>query len=156
MAAKPDDPERVIDHPFRAYPAYDETAERNRTTLLKAIDAFIAGDADGFWSIFDPDVTFYEAACLPYGGAHKGLEATKRGYAKMGSTFSTMSTSVEAVPASRDIVIIYQTITFRVKGNGNEGTLPVAEIFRFRDGKVVEWRACYFDADMVARAIKTP
>jgi hypothetical protein len=33
--------------------------------------------------------------------------------------------------------------------------LPVAELFRFRDGKVVEWRALYFDACMVSKAIKS-
>jgi len=55
--------------------------------------------------------------------------------------------------AAEDIVILYQTISFRVRENGNTGSLPVAEMFRFRDGKVIEWRALYFDACMVARAI---
>ena len=54
---------------------------------------------------------------------------------------------------ARDIAVLYQTITFRVKENGNSGSLPVAEVFRFKGGKVVEWRALYFDSDMVAKAL---
>jgi limonene-1,2-epoxide hydrolase len=65
-----------------------------------------------------------------------------------------MRSVMEAVLASRDIVIIYQTITFEAKATGQTGTLPVCELFRFRDGKVIEWRAHYFDACMVAKAIK--
>ena len=138
---------------YRDAPAVDETAARNRQTLLDALDQFMAGNADDFWSIFDQDVVFHEAACLPYGGAHKGLAATKRAFARMSATFESLQAVFEAVLASRDIVILYQSITFRVKENGNTGTLPVAEMYRFRGGKVIEWRALYFDANMVAQAI---
>jgi ketosteroid isomerase-like protein len=135
-------------------PPGDDVAKRNRQVFVEALDALVAGDADAFWSIFDPDVVFHEAACLPYGGSHHGVEATKRAFGHMVQTYSSMYADLEAVLASRDIVMLYQTIKFRVRENGNEGTLPVSEMYRFRDGKVVEWRALYFDADLVARAIR--
>lgn len=135
-------------------PPGEDVARRNRQVFVEALDALVAGDADAFWSIFDPDVVFHEAACLPYGGSHRGIEATKRAFGHMVQTYSSMHADLEAVLASRDIVMLYQTIAFRVRENGNDGTLPVAEMYRFRDGKVVEWRALYFDADLVARAIK--
>jgi ketosteroid isomerase-like protein len=138
---------------FRDAPGFDETAARNRETLIAALGRIEAGDFAAFWDIFDPDVTFHEAACLPYGGAHRGLEATQRAYASLCACYSDMHSTMEAVLASRDLCILYQTITFRVAANGQGGTLPVCEIFRFRDGRVTEWRACYFDADFVARAL---
>lgn len=128
-------------------------AERNRQTLMEAIDRLAAGDLDGFWSIFDPEVVFHEAACLPYGGAHVGLEATKQAFGRMGQAYSRMRAELETVAAARDVAMLYQTITFRVRDTGKTGSLPVVEMFRFREGKVVEWRAFYFDSSTVAAAL---
>jgi ketosteroid isomerase-like protein len=138
---------------FRDAPGFDETAERNRALLVGALEQIEAGNFEAFWDIYDADVTFYEASCLPYGGAHHGLEATKRAYAQLSATFSEMKSEMEAVLASRDLCILYQTITFRTAEAGVAASFPVCEVFRFRAGKVVEWRACYFDACLMASAI---
>jgi hypothetical protein len=128
-------------------------ATKNRATLMDALDALAVGNVDAFWSIFDEAVVFHEAPGLPYGGVHKGLAATKQAFVRMSQVYSHMRAELEAVLASREIAVLYQTIAFRVRENGNTGSLPVAELFRFRDGKVVEWRALYFDSNMVAKAI---
>lgn len=138
---------------YREFPAFDATAEANRKIITDTLDRLQAGDGEALWEIFDPEVTFHEASCLPYGGTHRGLEATKAAYALLCSQFSAMRAEFEAVLASRDIVILYQKITFEAAATGKRGTLPVAELFRFREGKVVEWRAHYFDACMVAQAL---
>jgi ketosteroid isomerase-like protein len=138
---------------FRDAPGFDETAQANRALLVGALEQIEAGNFEAFWDIYDPDVTFHEASCLPYGGSHRGLEATKRAYAQLAATFSEMKSVMEAVLASRDLCILYQTITFRTAEAGVSASFPVCEVFRFRNGKVIEWRACYFDACLMARAI---
>ena len=139
---------------YRERPEDPAVVARNRQTLLDALDALAAGDVAAFWSIFDPEVVFYEAACLPhYGGEHHGLKATQQAFERMASVYSNTRSEFETVLAGGDLAILYQTISFEVAANGNTGALPVAELFRFRAGKVVEWRALYFDAAMVARAI---
>jgi ketosteroid isomerase-like protein len=142
-----------IDVRFRDIPVVDEVAERNRRALLDGLDKLLGGDAEGFWAIYDPEVVFYEASCLPYGGEHRGLAAARAAHRQIEQTFGNLKSVFEAVLAAEDLVILYQTITFTVRENGNKGTMPVAELFRFRDGKVIEWRAHYFDACMVAKAI---
>ena len=127
---------------------------KNRQSVMQALDKVALGDADAFWALFDPEVVFYEAGCLPYGGAHQGIEATKAAFAKLSDTFSENHVVFEEVLGAEELVIAYQTISFRVKANGATGSIPVAELFRFRNGKVIEWRALYFDSDLVARAIK--
>lgn len=138
---------------YQKYPAFDETAQANREAIADALGAMSAGDADAFWSLFDPDATFYEASCLPYGGAHKGLDAIQRAFGELASSFSKMHSEFEALLASRDIVILYQHIDFVGARTGRAGAFPVAELFRFRDGKIVEWRAHYFDACAMAEVL---
>ena len=139
---------------YKGHPAYDATAEANRQAIVDAMDAMAGGDADSFWSLFDPDVTFFEASCLPYGGAHRGLAATQQAFAKLAASFAKMHSEFEAVLASRDIVILYQHIDFEAAGTGKTGAFPVAELFRFRDGRIIEWRAHYFDACAMAEALR--
>jgi ketosteroid isomerase-like protein len=131
----------------------EEKTERNRKILMTAFDALAAGDVEGFWSIYDPDVVFHEPSSLPYGGAHKGLKATQQAVSRMSGAYAQMRTTFEEIVFARDIALAYQTITYRMKGNGNTGTMPVAELYRFREGKVIEWRALYADPALLAAAI---
>lgn len=152
-APNPTDTQSVI-LDYLNFDAFDETAQANRKALSDALEAMAAGDADALWALFDPDVTFYEASCLPYGGAHRGLEATQKAFGKLAASFSRMNSEFEALLASRDIVILYQHIEFEAATTGRTGGFPVAELFRFRDGKVIEWRAHYFDACQMADALR--
>jgi ketosteroid isomerase-like protein len=147
------DPNQGMVLDFRDAAGFDATAEANRALLIGALEQIEAGNFDAFWDIYDPDVTFHEASCLPYGGTHVGLEATQRAYAQLSATFSEMKAVMEAVLASRDLCVLYQTITFRTAAAGVKASFPVCEVFRFRNGKVIEWRACYFDACLMADAI---
>lgn len=131
----------------------DEMAERNRKILLSAFDSLAAGDAESFWAIYDPDVVFHEPSSLPYGGAHKGLKATQEAVSRMSGAYAQLRTTFEEILFARDIALAYQTITYRIKDNGNTGSMPVAELYRFRDGKVIEWRALYSDPALLAQAI---
>ena len=151
-APNPTDTQSIV-LDYEKYPAFDETAQANRQAIADALAAMSAGDADSFWALFDPDATFYEASCLPYGGAHKGLDAIQNAFGKLAASFSRMHSDFEALLASRDIVILYQHIDFEGAKTGRTGAFPVAELFRFRDGRIVEWRAHYFDACKMAEVL---
>ncbi|MCX7864177.1 MAG: nuclear transport factor 2 family protein [Novosphingobium sp.] len=156
MASNAPDPlvSQSIALDFLGHPAFDETAQANRQALAAALEALSAGDASPFWALFDPQVTFHEASCLPYGGAHRGLEAVQEAFSALAANFSKIDSRFEALLASRDIVILYQHIAFEAAATGKSGAIPVAELFRFRNGRIIEWRAHYFDACLVAEALK--
>jgi len=149
-----DNPDFEMILEYRTSPGVDSTALANRQALLAAFDGLLTGDDARFWALFDPGASFHEASCLPYGGSHQGIEAIKRAYGEMSATFSAMRTVFHEVLTAGEFCILYQTITFKVAANGNTGSFPVAEMFRFKEGRIVEWRANYFDACLMASAIK--
>jgi hypothetical protein len=138
---------------YREAPVDAATTQKNRQAVMHAMDEVKAGNFNALWDLFDDNVVFHEAPCLPYGGSFKGKEAAIKAYTNLSGHYSNMRTEVDAILGGEDVVIIYQTINFTVKANGNEGTLPVSELFRFKNGKVVEWRAMYFDANMVMQKL---
>ena len=150
----PDTADQELVLEYKSGRGVDAQALANRQALIDVFDQLLRGEEEGFWAMFDPDACFHEASCLPYGGTHQGLDAIKAGYLQMCATFSAMRSEFHEVLTAGDYCILYQTIAFTVAANGNTGGFPVAEMFRFRNGKIVEWRANYFDACAMAKAIK--
>jgi ketosteroid isomerase-like protein len=133
---------------FRDTAGLGGVARRNREAIMGAYEALAAGNVEAWWSVFDPDVAFYEAACLPYGGTHRGLEAAKKANAGIFEAYDWSEAVIEDIAASGDMTIAYLQFTCRGKATGKTTSFPIAELYRFRDGKVVEWRACYFDVTL--------
>jgi ketosteroid isomerase-like protein len=131
----------------------NEDAERNRENLLVAFDCLVKGDKEPFWALFDPDMSFHEADCLPYGGSHYGLAVSQKAHGQVYELFDQIHIDLEQVMAAGDVAIAYCTMRYRVRKNGRTGEFTLAEVYRFRAGKVIEWRIHYFDAAKVAEAI---
>ena len=131
----------------------DAEALANRQALIDAYEAVSAGDYAPYWALIDPSVVFHEAPYLPYGGSHHGIEAVERAFAAVAATFSANRVEHHEVLTAGEYCISYFTCTFRIASNGVTGTLPVTEIFRFKNGKIVDWRVNYFDAAMMVEAL---
>jgi hypothetical protein len=129
------------------------TANANRQALTDATLRIVAGDYEAYWALFDPDVRFHEAACLPYGGTHEGLAATQAAYHRIGAIFSALRSEQHEILAAGDYCCLYTTISFTLAANGRSGVMPVAELFQFRNGKIVDWRVHYFDAALFAELL---
>lgn len=130
-----------------------EDTEKNRQNLLDTMNRLVGGEQDALWSLFDPEVVFHEAECLPYGGSHYGLEAARAAHGTIYQYFDSILIDLEQILAAGDIAIAYATMTYRVRKNGRTGKFTLAEVYRFRQGKVIEWRVHYFDASKVAEAL---
>lgn len=129
----------------------DDIARSNRRILIQAYEAQIAGDIEAWWSIFDPDVEFHEASSLPYGGSLKGLEAAKQGMGAMFEAWRDVQVDFENFLAAGDLVIAYLRMHAVSRRTGDAYDAPVAEVFRFRNGKVIEWRPIYWDTHEVRK-----
>jgi hypothetical protein len=141
---------------YRTSGGVDATAIANRQALIDAYDEIAAGNWEPFWLLFDAEATFHEAPCLPYGGSHRGLDATKKAFAEISRSFAALRAEYHEVLTAGEYCIAYLTIDFQVQEHGADWRLPVAEIFRFRDGRIIEWRINYFDATIMLQALGGP
>jgi ketosteroid isomerase-like protein len=139
---------------YRDSPGDDAVAQRNRQTLLTAFEALLEEKGEEFWKILDPEIVFYEPDCLPWGGIYRGVPDTIKAHANNHTVFDRVRAVVESISAADDIAMLYQTIDFRVRANGNTLTTSMAEMFRFRNGKVIEWRELFFDPWALTQAIE--
>jgi uncharacterized protein len=133
---------------FRETAGLEGIAARNREAIMRAYESLAAGNVDAWWSVFDPDVVFHEAACLPYGGTHRGLDAAKKANAGIFEAYDWSKAVIEDIAASGNMTIAYLDFSCRGKATGRTTSFPIAELYRFCNGKVVEWRACYFDVTL--------
>ncbi len=131
---------------------FDETARQNRQAVADAYRAMQRGDIEAWGAMFDPQVRFHEAGSLPYGGVYEGIQATRRGCDAMFAEWETLHVEIEELPAAGGIVFAYLTMTARARKTGKQFSFPVAELFRFRDGKVIEWRPIYWDTHLAREA----
>lgn len=126
---------------------FNETEQQNRQAIVAALKSNQAGDFGPFWALFDPNVEFHEADCLPYGGVHKGAEAARRAHASIRDYFA-IAPALKQVLAGGDLVIAHLVITMRAHNTGKTATFPVNEIYQFREGKIIDWRVMYFDSHL--------
>ena len=125
------------------------TTLKNREIIEKAYLKTLNGHDTALWDILHPDVEFYEADSLPYGGHVTGVKAASAAVQRMLDAWSELRVEIFDYMASGDIIIAYlrMTATSRATGKIYEGM--TAELFRFNDSKVIEWRVIYWDTHRV-------
>lgn len=120
-------------------------AERNRALIKEAYAKLKAGDEDGFYDMFAEDAVLHEAESLPYGGTWRGKAMLRAGVQRMYEAWAEMLFEVEEVTAGGDIAIVLLHTSAKGHSSGKSYAFPVCELWRFRDGKVIELRPFYWD-----------
>lgn len=126
-----------------------DTARANRQLILDYYIARKKGDPDAFGRLVDKDVAFFQASSLPYGGEASGVEAAQALIRSMYATWRDLRVEVLELTAGGDLVIAYLMLTLVSRATGGRYHGPTAEVFRIRDGKVVQWRPIYWDTHQV-------
>jgi uncharacterized protein len=121
----------------------------NGATLEAFVQAFIDGDAQRMKSYLADDVVLHEAAVLPYGGDHVGVEGFFDSLQKASSIFDAEALKWEVLDAGEKAVL-HMLVRLTSRRTGAVLETPVVEIFGFRDGKIVDDDVYYKDAGLVA------
>jgi len=119
--------------------------DTNLALVKKAYDMLGKNDIPGFFALFAADAELHEAPSLPYGGVYRGLAAVQRGSKLVFNAWKDFTYEVLQYTAGGDLVIVHVMICGVGKNTGKSFSMPIAELWRVKDGKVVELRPFYYD-----------
>lgn len=126
--------------------ALDATAAANRKIIY---DLYHETKGAGIFDLLAEDVVFRQSPSLPYGGEFHGIAAAQEAFGRVVGAWSSLNVEVEELVAAGDLVIAYIQMKAVGKATGLTYEGPTAELFRLRDGKIVEWRPVYWDTHAV-------
>lgn len=120
--------------------------------LVKRFYKYLAnGDRDGAYeNIIAEDCVLQEADALPYGGIYRGRPLMKQTLAGVMSSFDEFDCEIRNYLAGGDEVVVHLNISGVGRQSRRPFSVPVMELWRFRDGKAVELRPFLFDANLIA------
>lgn len=121
------------------------------------VSAFLAaaarGDREAMNALLDPQVTVHEAASLPFGGRHVGVEAFIALQRRVFLLWRETRLEVERMIAEGDSVVVLATMYVVAKRSGERLAMPLAEYWRVSEGRIVEVRPFYFDTRRFLEAL---
>lgn len=108
--------------------------------LRSAYAALNRNDIPGFAALFAEDIERIEPADFPQGGTYRGLDAVREHISTARSTWAEGGCEPErfVVAGDRVIVLIHVRVRLKHEAEWREGRL--ADVYTFRDGKVIEFR----------------
>lgn len=108
--------------------------------IKSAYAALNCGDIDGFVKDFDPEIERVEFERSPMAGAYSGIDDVKAHVAQGRSTWAEGACEPERFVVSGDKVIVICHVRVRLKDQTDWLEGRTADVYTFRDGKVIEFR----------------
>ncbi len=112
--------------------------------LREAYAALNRGDIPAFVKNFDEDITWLEFVESPGGGTYGGRAAVEAHATEARATWAEGSCEPERFIVAGDKVIVFVHVRVRLKVETDWREGRIADVYTFRDGKVVQTRL-FFD-----------
>lgn len=129
------------------------SVEQQNIQIVK--DAYAAnarGEPQGFTASFTADTEIHEAASLPYGGVHKGVDSFPKLMGLVKEHFSSPKFTQHKMIADGDDVILVGELALTGKKSGNTISFRMVEIWTIVDGKTRKLEVIYGDTAAALRA----
>jgi uncharacterized protein len=107
----------------------------------KVLDALGKRDPSRLIALSDPEVEWHSFFALAEGGVYRGHDGAQRFMSDLDDAWEIGSAEVDDGLGAGDVVVLVGRIHYRGKGSGVEGTSPAGWMFKFRDGKLLCFRA---------------
>ena len=115
-------------------------------TLFESI---IDVDVERLIGVMHPDCVVHEAESLPHGGEWHGPEGLAKLFGAFAAVLSLTIHKYEMFDIGDDRVVVRTDATFSSLGSGRTVDMPYTEIFRVRDGKIIDVDVFYKDAKVL-------
>lgn len=126
------------------------TSENPNVAVARAYFKAAHRDLDALLVLIDPEGAIYVPPSLPYGGFYRGHEGFRQAVAAYGRAWTDVESTDFEFFASGDTVMVLSRMRARAVTSGRTINMPVAELFRMKNGKVVEvWPFNYDTAAML-------
>jgi ketosteroid isomerase-like protein len=126
----------------------------NAAAVIRAIDAYNAGDVDGLLTMADPDIEWEVAPEHPAATTHRGFDAVREYHEDWRNTLQGLRIELRSVAESGDDVVT----VCRLRGEGAESgadvEVEIAFLTAFRDGKAIRVEE-FLDPDEALRALES-
>ncbi len=132
------------------------TEESTRAAVHDLLDAFSCGDFERLAQRYDEniDYMFYApVSVFPFCGPRQGRVAVFQAFAEMFKAYKIQRQVVEAVIVDDDRAAALSDVTLLQRSTERTVRSRVASFYRFRDGRVVEYRGFIDSFDAVEQAL---
>jgi hypothetical protein len=131
-------------------------APTGRQVVAEFFAAAARNDRAAMEALLDPGIVVTEAASLPYGGRHVGIEAFRALERRVFRSWRDTRVQVHELVGDGDCVVVLATLTGRSR-NGDGGLdMPMAEVWRLAGGRVVAIQPFYFDTRKLLDTLNPP
>lgn len=114
---------------------------RNADLARAGYAAFARGDMPAVLALMAPTIVWHEAASLPYGGVYNGPDAVLQNvFMKLGSDWTTFAASPREYILAGDRVVVLGEYSGTNRHTGRSFTSPFAHVWRFDNGRLVEFK----------------
>jgi ketosteroid isomerase-like protein len=131
----------------------------NTAAVTKCFDLlFRKGDFAGLSAVVSADAVYTQAEGLPYGGKYNGLQNWGTMFQKVQSYFDLQ---VEGEPVyfenvKANQVIVNFHVKFTSKKSNQSISMPIAELYDLKNGKIVGVTPYYFDTKKIVEFVASP
>lgn len=116
-------------------------SHENVELARQVMDAVAQRDALKLISLSHPEVEWRSFFAIGEGGLYRGREGTRRYMADLSDAFEIGRAELEDGLAVGELAVLVGRIHYRGRGSGVEAETPAGWVLRFRDGKLVSFRA---------------
>ena len=114
--------------------------------LVRAFAALNRGDIAGVVASFDSEIERVEPDGFPTSGTYRGIEAVMAHFAKARDTWAEGTCEPRRFIVAGQRIVVLVDVHVRLHGKTDWLDGRVADVFTFRDGKVIHWRS-FIDVD---------
>lgn len=131
-------------------------SEANVRVVEQFAAAAVRGATDDLVGVVAEDVVVHEAASLPYGGDHHGLDGLRHVFGSFRRTWKFTETAdfrfIDG--SSDDVVVLVGESTVTARATGRTARFAIAEFYKVSDGKICDISVFYSDTAAMLAALE--
>ena len=140
-------------------PSPHEVIERFYAAEAAYMDAGGAAAGASFAAMaatLDPHVVLHQSPDLPWGGEFHGHAGYEEWAAQMSRAFDRLEVRDSRFFTDGDTVVITCRLVTRSRMTGETLDLPMAQVVRVRDDRIVEFRPFYWNVPAYRETVRSP